>query len=349
MIHPPFATLRRDGTRFVILDQTALPHRKRFITLSSLDDAARAIVTMQVRGAPLIGATAACGMALAMQTDSRDRMLQHAFTILSATRPTAVNLHWALARMRDTLQPLAPSERAEAARVLADQIMVDDATTCAAIGTHGKTHLRNLASGRPLRVMTHCNAGWIATCGIGTALAPVYAAHAAGLSIEVLASETRPRNQGLLTAWELAQAGVACTLIADNSAGLLLARGEVDLVIVGADRIAANGDTANKIGTYLKALAARAAGIPFYVAAPVSTIDAECPDGKAIPIEDRDGDEVRIVSGLDDTGEPARVRLAPGELAIRNPAFDVTPADLIDGLITELGVCNATQAGRLVA
>ena len=333
-------TLRRDGDQIVILDQTRLPWRETFVHLDSLEAAAAAIRDMQVRGAPLIGATAAFGVALALRHDSSDAALQAADACLRATRPTAVNLHWALDRMQAALRPLPAIERSTAAWAAAEDIRAGDAAANAAIGRHGLAMLLSLAAGqsRPLQLMTHCNAGWLATCGHGTALAPIYAAHAAGLDIHVWVSETRPRNQGLLTAWELARAGVPHTLIADNAAGWLMAEGRVDCVIVGADRIAANGDTANKVGTYLKALAARAHGVPFYVAAPRSTIDFGCPSGAAIPIEERSADEVRIVTGLTDEGDTARIHLAAPDAAACNPAFDVTPAGLLWGIIGEFGI-----------
>jgi len=336
----PIPTIRRDGDRAVILDQTLLPHRTELRHLSSLDEVAQAIRSMQVRGAPLIGATAAYGVAIAMTHDAGDHALETALQVLAATRPTAVNLHWALGRMAARLLALAPTARAAAAWDEAEAIRLQDMETCAAIGRHGLTLIEALAARRPgpVRVMTHCNAGWVATCGAGTALAPVYAAHARGIAVEVLVSETRPRNQGLLTAWELRQAGVAHSLIADNAAGLLLARGEVDLVITGADRVAANGDSANKIGTYLKALAAQDAGVPFYIAAPFSTLDFACPAGSAIPIEDRDADELLCVAGVDADRQVRQLRQAPADTAVRNPAFDVTPARLITGIITERGI-----------
>jgi len=242
--------------------------------------------------------------------------------------------------MQAALRPLPAIERSAAAWAAAEDIRAGDAAANAAIGRHGLAMLESLAAGRtgPLQLMTHCNAGWLATCGHGTALAPIYAAHAAGLAIHVWVSETRPRNQGLLTAWELARAGVPHTLIADNAAGWLMAEGRVDCVIVGADRIAANGDTANKVGTYLKALAASAHGVPFYIAAPRSTIDFGCPSGAAIPIEERSADEVRIVAGLTDDGDTARIHLAAAHAAACNPAFDVTPAGLLWGIIGEFGI-----------
>ncbi|MDE2585839.1 MAG: S-methyl-5-thioribose-1-phosphate isomerase [Betaproteobacteria bacterium] len=337
------------GIRAVdIIDQTALPHHFRTLRLSTLEEAAHAIRSMQVRGAPLIGATAAYGVALALAREASDATLEQAVATLAATRPTAVNLHWALARMNAHLQPLPPAERAEAAWREAAAIADEDAEQNRRIGQHGLELFKSLArSGKRLEIMTHCNAGWLATVDHGTALSPVYAACAAGLPIHVWVSETRPRNQGLLTAWELAQHGVPHTVIADNAAGLLLARGEVDAVIVGADRIAANGDVANKVGTYLKALAAKEAGVPFYVAAPRSTVDFACPSGAAIPIEERAGDELRIVHGMDASDTPARVQQIPAGEAVANPAFDVTPARFVTALITERGHCPASPAGLL--
>ena len=336
-------TLRRDGDQLVILDQTRLPWRETFVRLDSLEAAAAAIRDMQVRGAPLIGATAAFGIALALRHDGSDAALAAGDACLRATRPTAVNLHWALDRMQAALRDLPASERGAAAWAAAEAIRAGDAAANAAIGRHGLALLEALAAGRgrPLQLMTHCNAGWLATCGHGTALAPIYAAHAAGIDLHVFVSETRPRNQGLLTEWELARAGIPHTLIADNAAGWLLAEGRVDAVITGADRIAANGDTANKVGTYLKALAAHAHGVPFYIAAPRSTIDFGCPDGRAIPIEARSGDEVRLIHGLADDGRAARLRIAADATPACNPAFDVTPAKLLNGIICEFGVYPA--------
>ena len=343
----PIPTLRREGDSVLVLDQTLLPFRTEIRTLHTLADAAHAIRSMQVRGAPLIGATAAYGVALALLHEgSEDAALARALQVLGATRPTAVNLHWALARVERRLRPLPRAERLDAAWTEAEAIRTDDAATCDAIGRHGLAIIEAIAARRPgpVRLMTHCNAGWLATCGAGTALAPIYAAQAAGIAVEVFVSETRPRNQGLLTEWELRAAGVPHTLIADNAAGLLLMQGEVDMVITGADRIAANGDTANKVGTYLKALAAQAAGVPFYIAAPHSTLDFACADGRAIPIEDRGADEVCVLRGLADDGALAEVRLAPAGTRAANPAFDITPAALISGIITERGI---TAAGEL--
>ena len=329
-----------------IIDQTALPHAYRLLRLRSLDAAAHAIRVMQVRGAPLIGVTAAYGLAMALHQDASDDTLNEAVTQLGATRPTAVNLHWALARMQSLLHPLPVAQRAAAAWQEATRIAEEDAEQCRCIGEHGLNHLRTLPKkASRLNLMTHCNAGWLATIDYGTALAPIYAAADAGLDVHVWVSETRPRNQGLLTAWELKQLGIAHTLIADNAAALLLLNGQVDAVIVGADRIAANGDVANKVGTCLKALAAREAGVPFLVAAPRSTIDFACPDGAGIPIEERHGDELRVVNGLDTLGASAALRQFPVDEAVGNPAFDVTPARLVCHIITERGVCPASAEG----
>jgi methylthioribose-1-phosphate isomerase len=347
----PTRTLRAHPERRAIdiIDQTRLPHALHWVRVATLDEAAHAIRAMQVRGAPLIGATAAYGLAIALSGDASDTGLEHAVTVLGATRPTAVNLHWALARMQRALAPLPAAERGTAAWQEAAAIAEEDVAQNAAIGQHGLALLRQLPrrQGNTLNVMTHCNAGWLATVDWGTALSPVYAAHDAGLPVHVWVSETRPRNQGLLTAWELAQHGVPHTLIADNAAGLLMREGKVDAVIVGADRIAANGDVANKIGTYLKGLACADNGIPFYVAAPRSTLDFACPDGAAIPIEERDGDEFRRVHGLDAHATPTALQQLPAAQAVANPAFDVTPARLVDAIITERGSCPASCDGLL--
>lgn len=329
-----------------IIDQTTLPHDYRVLQLATLEDAAHAIHSMQVRGAPLIGVTAAYGVALALAQQTDDAQLDAAIALLAGTRPTAVNLDWALARMRAHLAPLPPTARANAAWQEAETIAEEDVAQCRRIGEHGLQLLRTLTKKKNrLQIMTHCNAGWLAAVDHGTALAPIYATFDAGIDVHVWVSETRPRNQGLLTAWELRQHGVPHTVIADNAAGLLLARGDVDAVIVGADRIAANGDVANKIGTYLKALAAREANIPFYVAAPRSTIDFACRSGTDIPIEERAGDELRLLHGCDADDHPAQVRQLSNEEAVSNPAFDVTPAQLVSALITERGVCSASLEG----
>jgi methylthioribose-1-phosphate isomerase len=321
-------TIREDDGTVVILDQTRLPRETAFVRLKSLADAAHAIRVMQVRGAPLIGATAAYGVALGLQ---EGLTLERIIDTLIATRPTAVNLRWALERMHRVLEKSALARRQETAWLEARAIAREDAEANAAIGRHGMALLKSIADRKPrVEVMTHCNAGWLATVAHGTAIAPIYAAQDAGIDVHVWVSETRPRNQGQLTAWELAQASVPHTFIADNAAGLLMMQGKVDCVIVGADRIAANGDTANKVGTYLKALAAKAHGVPFYVAAPVSTIDFACLDGAHIPIEERSAEE------FGDLHTP-----------VANPAFDVTPAALIAGIITEHGIVPADQLARV--
>jgi len=332
-----------------IIDQTRLPHALHWVRVATLEEAAHAIRAMQVRGAPLIGATAAYGLAIALEFEASDRRLAEAAALLRSTRPTAVNLHWALARMESVLQPLPPAARYQAAWQEAAAIADEDVAQNAAIGQHGLKLWKDLivADGRTLNVMTHCNAGWLATVDWGTALSPIYAAHDAGVPVHVWVSETRPRNQGLLTAWELEQHGVPHTLIADNAAGLLMRMGKVDAVIVGADRIAANGDVANKVGTYLKALACADNGVPFYVAAPRSTLDFACADGADIPIEERDGDEFRLVHGLDSRGVPSALRQLPAGEDVANPAFDVTPGWLVKAIITERGTCPATHQGLL--
>lgn len=346
----PTRTLRADPARgwIEIIDQTLLPHTLHWQRVATLAEAAHAIRAMQVRGAPLIGASAAYGLAIALNESADDAHLAAAAATLRATRPTAVNLHWALARMENRLLPLSTASRRDAAWAEAGAIAEEDVAQNRAIGQHGLAILRGLTprDGHTLNLMTHCNAGWLATIDWGTALAPVYAAHEAGLPVHVWVSETRPRNQGLLTAWELARHGVPHTLIADNAAGILLRGARVDAVIVGADRIAANGDVANKVGTYLKALACADNGIPFFVAAPRSTIDPDCPHGDAIPIEERDGDEFRLVRGYDlNDDRPASVRQLPADEAVANPAFDVTPARLVTAILTEHGACAASPAG----
>ena len=327
-----------------VLDQTRLPFAVVWVALRSAADCRRAIATMQVRGAPLIGAVGAFGVAFALREDGAlDAAVEH----LASARPTAVNLRWAAMRIADAVRGLPMSRRADAAWAESLRIAEEDAAGNAAIGAHGAALLRPLVvPGRPLQLLTHCNAGWLATAGHGTALAPIYALHGAGVPLHVWVDETRPRNQGAaLTAWELAEAGVPHTVIADNAGGLLLMRGAVDAVLVGADRVAANGDVANKVGTYLKALAARAHGVPCYVACPVSTLDAATPSGAAIEIEERDGAEVAYVSGADDDGAVRRVRVVPTGTATANPAFDLTPAALVTALITDRGVVDATAAG----
>ena len=343
--------LAQDGWRVCVIDQTRLPFRFETVTLSSAEAAAEAIRSMIVRGAPLIGATAAYGMALAMRADASDAALEAALALLGATRPTAVNLHWALARMRSRLAPLAPEERTDAAYAEAGAICDEDVALCRAIGEHGLGLIRAIAekhpAGRVINILTHCNAGWLATVDWGTALAPIYLAHDAGLPIHVWVDETRPRNQGAaLTAYELGAHGVPHTVITDNAGGHLMQHGLVDMVIVGTDRTTATGDVANKIGTYLKALAAHDNGVPFYVALPSPTIDWSLSDGlREIPIEERSAREVTHLTGLGEDGEVRSFRVvAPGSNAA-NPAFDVTPARLVTGLITERGVAPASAEG----
>ncbi len=333
-----------------IIDQTLLPHAVEIVRLRSLDDAVGAIATMQVRGAPLIGATAAWGLALALRADASDAGLASARARLAASRPTAVNLAWALERVGRAIAPLPPAGRAAAAAREAAAIAEADVAACRAIGEHGAALISAIAArkaGAPVNILTHCNAGWLAAVDWGTALAPVYVAQERGLDVHVWVDETRPRNQGAaLTAFELGQQGVAHTVIVDNAGGHLMQRGRVDLVLVGADRITRAGDVANKIGTYLKALAAADSGIAFHVAAPSSTIDWRLADGIAeIPIEERDGREVTHAVGALASGERAEVRIvAPGSAAA-NFAFDVTPARLVTGLITERGLCAASELG----
>ncbi|MEO6021812.1 MAG: S-methyl-5-thioribose-1-phosphate isomerase [Burkholderiales bacterium] len=342
--------LNADGARVEVIDQTLLPHRFATVQLHDYSGAANAIKTMIVRGAPLIGATAAYGMALAMSADAGDKMLEEAHECLLLTRPTAVNLRWALDEMLMTLKPLPPTQRAQAAYVRAAEICDDDVQLNRAIGEHGLEIIRELLRKKKqqdrINIMTHCNAGWLATVDWGTALAPIYMAHGADLPVHVWVSETRPRNQGAsLTAWELAQHDVSHTVIVDNAAGHLLRKGDVDLVIVGSDRTAANGDVCNKIGTYLKALAAKDNGIPFYVALPSPTIDWTLNDGANIPIEERSGDEVSQIVGRNKHHGISSVTLTPQPSPVANPAFDVTPARLVTGLITERGVCAASSKG----
>jgi methylthioribose-1-phosphate isomerase len=342
-----------DGRSFTILDQTVLPWRVVWLTIDTKEAAAHAIRTMQVRGAPLIGAVGAYGLALALRDDPSDAALESAHAALAATRPTAINLRWALDRVRDAVRNQPHAARAGIAWQVAGAICDDDVATCEAIGRHGLPLLEEIAArkgpGERVNVLTHCNAGWLATVDWGTATAPIYRAHDAGIPVHVWVDETRPRNQGAaLTAFELGNHGVAHTVIADNAGGHLMQRGEVDIVIVGTDRVTRTGDVANKIGTYLKALAARDTGVPFWVALPHSTIDWSLRDGLAeIPIEERGSDEVTEIAGLTAEGAVTRVRVANPGSAASNPAFDVTPARLVTGLITERGRCRASEAGLL--
>ncbi len=334
-----------------VIDQTRLPHEFATVRLASAEDAARAITTMVVRGAPLIGATAAYGVALAMRTDASDENLDRVHALLFAARPTAVNLRWALARMRAALRNQPRGERAGLAWREAAAICDEDVETCRRIGEHGLVILRDAAtkkSGERLNLLTHCNAGWLACVDWGTALAPVYMAQDAGIPLHVWVDETRPRNQGAsLTAFELGGHDVPHTIIADNAGGHYMQRGDVDLCVVGTDRVAANGDVANKIGTYLKALAARDNNVPFYVALPGSTIDWTIARGGDIPIEERFSDEVLKITGRLEGGGLATVEIgAPGSAAA-NPGFDITPARLVSGFITERGTCAASRDGLL--
>ena len=340
-----------DGQSVEIIDQTRLPHA--FVTekLPDVGAAAHAIQAMLVRGAPLIGATAAWGMWLALRTDPSDASLDEAYARLLATRPTAVNLRWALDRVRTRLAPIATAKRAAAARQLAIEICDEDIALNRGIASAGLPLLRGIVerkrAGERINVLTHCNAGWLATVDLGTATAPIYAAHDAGIPVHVWVDETRPRNQGAsLTAWELLNHGVPHTVIADNAGGHLMQHGEVDLVIVGTDRTTATGDVCNKIGTYLKALAAHDNGVPFYVAAPSPSIDWSLRDGlREIPIEQRSARELTHLTGRGLDGTVETVALIPEGSAAANPAFDVTPARLVTGLITERGVCPASAEG----
>ncbi len=333
-----------------IIDQTKLPHAVEIVVLETVDDAVRAIATMQVRGAPLIGVTAAWGLALAMAADPSDAALAGAGARLKASRPTAVNLAWAVDRVTAEIASLPASAREAAAYALAQAIAEEDVAACRRIGEHGADLIAAAVArkpGKPVNILTHCNAGWLATVEWGTALAPIYVAQERGIAMHVWVDETRPRNQGAaLTAFELGQQDVAHTVIADNTGGHLMQHGMVDLCIVGADRITGTGDAANKIGTYLKALAAADNGVAFYVAAPSSTIDWTLTDGVAqIPIEERDPSEVTHMTGALADGTLARVLVAAPSSPAANFGFDVTPARLITSLITERGVCPASAAG----
>jgi methylthioribose-1-phosphate isomerase len=348
----PYRTIRlhSDGWSVEVIDQTVLPHEFRLVRLETLDDAAHAISDMVVRGAPLIGATAAYGMALGLRQDASDAGLKRAYDQLLATRPTAVNLRWALDQVRAKVAGLPVSQRGAAAYTSAAEICDEDVALCSAIGEHGKALIAEIAKRKgagPVNVLTHCNAGWLATVDWGTALAPVYKAHDAGIAVHVYAEETRPRNQGAsLTAWELGRHGVPHHVIVDNAGGHLMQHGKVDLCFVGTDRTTATGDVCNKIGTYLKALAARDCGVPFYVCLPSPTIDWGMRDGVAeIPIEERGADEVRLMRGLDPQGKPSHVLVTPADSPVCNPGFDVTPARLVTGLVTERGVCPASAEG----
>ncbi len=336
-----------------VIDQRWLPHEFRIAALDSLDDFATAIRDMWVRGAPLIGATAAYGMVRQMARDPSDASLAAAYDTLHATRPTAINLRWALDDLKARLTSLPPGERAATALARARAICDEDVETNRLIGAHALGVIRELAAakpaGEPVRILTHCNAGWLATVDWGTATSPMYQAVAAGIPIHVWVDETRPRNQGAqLTAWEMAGHGIPHDLIVDNAGGHLMQHGQVDMVITGTDRTTARGDVCNKIGTYLKALAAADNDVPFYVALPSSTIDWTVRDGVAeIPIEARDGREVTHVYGALEAGGTGWVRISPAQTPGHNPAFDVTPARLVTGLITERGIAEASAEGLL--
>lgn len=340
-----------DASSIQIFDQTRFPWNVDILELRDVGAVAEAITSMQVRGAPLIGAVAAYGLVFALQDDASDEALDKAAAFLVATRPTAINLRWAIERMVTRLKTVPAAERVAAGYVKADAICDEDVQVNEAIGRHGLELIREIWERKDrqgqVNLLTHCNAGWIATVDWGTALAPIYMAYDEGIPVHVWVDETRPRNQGsLLTAWELGSHGVPHTVIADNAGGHYMQAGRVDMVIVGTDRVTAQGDVANKIGTYLKALAARDNDVPFWVALPSSTIDWRVRDGvKEIPIEERSADEVLFMTGLDSDGKAGRVRITPTGSPAANPAFDVTPARLVTGLITERGRCDASEAG----
>jgi methylthioribose-1-phosphate isomerase len=342
---------QQDGWSVHIFDQTRLPWDLDILRLTERDQVAHAVRSMQVRGAPLIGAVAAYGLALALRVDAGDAAMERDAALLADTRPTAINLRWAIERMLGRLRPLPPAERVAAAYDEAGRICDEDAAQNEAIGRHGLRLIQEIAArrgaGSTVNILTHCNAGWIATVDWGTALAPIYMAHDSGLNVHVWVDETRPRNQGAaLTAWELGSHGVPHTVVADNAGGHLMQRGAVDMVIVGTDRVTRTGDVANKIGTYLKALAAHDNGVPFWVALPSTTIDWRVREGLTdIPIEERDGAEVTTITGRTEDGRVETVHLTPPGSRAANPAFDVTPARLVTGLITERGYCQATETG----
>ena len=347
----PYRTIWQDADGVVqVIDQRWLPHDLRIVPLRNRAEFATAIRDMWVRGAPLIGATAAWGMAVQMAADPSDASLAETWDILHETRPTAINLRWALDAMRSHLAPLPPAARAAAAATRAAEICDEDVEINRQIGLHGLAIIRDIAArkpGKPVNILTHCNAGWLATVDWGTATSPIYHADAEGIPVHVFVDETRPRNQGAqLTAWELNSHGIPHDLIVDNAGGHLMQHGEVDMVIVGTDRTTARGDVCNKIGTYLKALAARANGVPFYVALPSPTIDWRVHDGlREIPIEERSPAEVTMVQGRGPDGAITSVQISPDGTGARNPAFDVTPAELVTGLLTERGLCPATADG----
>jgi methylthioribose-1-phosphate isomerase len=346
--------LESDGWSVGIIDQTALPHRFTTRRLTTLDDMARAIKTMQVRGAPLIGVAAAYGVCLALRADPSDENLERACAALLATRPTAINLKWALDEIVAAVRNQPREARVAASYRRAAEIADEDVAINQAIGRHGLKLIEEIAgrkNGQPVNVLTHCNAGWLAVVDLGTATAPIYLAHDKGIGIHVWVDETRPRNQGAsLTAWELGRHGVKHTVIADNTGGHLMQHGMVDMVIVGTDRVTAQGDVCNKIGTYLKALAAKDNGVPFYVALPSPTIDFTLLDGVSeIPIEQRGAEEQSTMTGRTADGRIETVQIVPDGSAVANYAFDVTPARLVTGLITERGVLKASRESLTAA
>ena len=338
-----------DGWSVEIIDQTKLPHKLETVRLTTLGDAARAIKTMQVRGAPLIGVTAAYGVCLALRDDASDAALDAALRLLATQRPTAVNLRWALGEMDKAVRPVKPGDRVRAAYKRARELWELDIEINKQIGAHGLKLIQDHAArkgGETVNVLTHCNAGWLACVDWGTATSPIYQAHDEGLDVHVWVDETRPRNQGsALTAYELGAHGVPHTIIADNTGGHLMQHGMVDLCFVGTDRTAANGDVANKIGTYLKALAAKDNDVPFYVALPYSTIDWSLAGGFDIPIEERGQDEVLKIDGRLADGSVVTVDIAAPGSPAANYAFDITPARLVTGLVTERGICEASSEG----
>jgi methylthioribose-1-phosphate isomerase len=350
----PYRTiwLREDGWSIEVIDQLKLPHRFETMALTSADDCARAIRTMMVRGAPLIGATAAYGLAMALRDDPSDENLERACAMLAETRPTAINLRWALNEVASAVRNRPRSERVAAAYARCAELIEDDVETCRRIGENGVPLIEEIAArknGNTVNILTHCNAGWLACVDWGTATSPIYQAHDKGVKLHVWVDETRPRNQGAsLTAFELGSHGVPHTIIADNAGGHLMQAGQVDMCIVGTDRVTANGDVANKIGTYLKALAAKDNGVPFHVALPYSTIDWTMPKGVgAIPIEERSADELLKMTGRLPDGSLATVQIAAPGSPAANPGFDVTPARLVTGFVTERGRSEATEEGLL--
>ena len=339
-----------DGWSVRVIDQTRLPWALEILRLCTRDEAAHAIRSMQIRGAPLIGAVAAYALCLALRADPSTEAMERDAALLNATRPTAVNLRWALERMLTVLRNTPPAQRVSVAYAEAARIADEDSAQNEAIGRHGKRLIEQAATaGRRVNILTHCNAGWLATVDWGTALAPIYAAFNDGIDLHVWVDETRPRNQGAaLTAWELGKHGVPHTVVADNAGGHLMQHGKVDLVIVGTDRVTRSGDVANKIGTYLKALAAKDNNVPFWVALPSTTIDWTVSDGVAeIPIEERSQAEVTDMTGQLPDGSIATMRVVSNGSPAANPAFDVTPARLVTGLITERGRCTASADGLL--